>query len=412
MTESRPSLSPSTVRAEAQQVRLDGTLWNARDPRRVRGGVAQMPKSQALLPAHRSPMIGGHDDLYDFDPPRLSDGDVTADVIPPVVEISPPEAVKRRTVRGYGMVAESVQSTSQGRIQHRFRAPVHLLVMYEKGVRRDGETFVEGLPRSTLRNLERKLTFVPAGHEYHESHEPQGRTMRLMHFYFDPSKLKIDSELAVTNMSGAPRLLFEDATLWHTALKLKAFAESPTSGDRLYFETLGTLLVHEIVRLNCGVPSIQPQFRGGLAPWQQRIVTAYIEEHLKERVSLATLAQLIRLSPWHFSRAFKHSLGAPPHRYQTNRRMEHAKLLLAERAVSVTEIGLTIGFSSPNAFATAFRKATGLTPTDYRGGFASGPAMTPQCPVGRNISGSRMRGKTWRFARLQTRPVDVGEVAY
>jgi AraC family transcriptional regulator len=61
--------------------------------------------------------------------------------------------------------------------------------MYEKGVRRDGETFVEGLPRSTLRNLERKLTFVPAGHEYHEWHEPQGRTMRLMHFYFDPSHL-------------------------------------------------------------------------------------------------------------------------------------------------------------------------------------------------------------------------------
>ena len=46
--------------------------------------------------------------------------------------------------------------------------------------------------------------------------------------------------------------------------------------------------------------------------------------------------------------------------------MERAKLLLAEGAVSVTEIGLTLGFSSPNAFATAFRKATGLTPTDYR----------------------------------------------
>jgi hypothetical protein len=64
--------------------------------------------------------------------------------------------------------------------------------------------------------------------------------MRLMQLYFDPSKLKIDSELAVTNMSGAPRLLFEDATLWHAALKLKAFVESPTSGDRLYFEILGT----------------------------------------------------------------------------------------------------------------------------------------------------------------------------
>src|SRR5215831_12292211 len=188
----------------------------------------------------------GFNEPSDHDAPRLSDADTTTDLIYPVVGISPAEAVTRRNVKGHGMAAESVQSASRNKIQYRFRAPMHLLVMYEKGERREGETFVEGLPRSTLRNLERKLTFVPAGYEYHDWHEPRGRTIRLMHFYFDPSKLKIDSELAVTNMSGAPRLLFEDATLWHTALKLKAFAESPTSGDRLYFETLGTLLVHEI----------------------------------------------------------------------------------------------------------------------------------------------------------------------
>jgi AraC family transcriptional regulator len=55
--------------------------------------------------------------------------------------------------------------------------------------------------------------------------------------------------------------------------------------------------------------------------------------------------------------------------------MEHAKLLLAERAISVMEIGLTIGFNSPSAFATAFRKATGLAPTDYRRSLA--PAIAP-----------------------------------
>jgi AraC family transcriptional regulator len=246
--------------------------------------------------------------------------------------------------------------------------------MYEKGERRGGETFVEGLPRSTLRSLERKLTFVPAGHEYHEWHEPRGHT-RIMLFYFNPAQLKIDSELATSDISLGPRLLFDDATLWHTALKLKTLVDSVGSGDRLYFETLGSLLVHELVRLGRGIPSIQPRVRGGLAPWQQRIVTAYIEEHVNERIPLATLANLVRLSPCHFSRVFKQSLGMPPHRYQTSRRMERAKSLLAERAASVIEIGLTIGFSSPTAFATAFRKATGLAPTDYRRTVA--PATTP-----------------------------------
>jgi AraC family transcriptional regulator len=314
------------------------------------------------------------DEPSDLDPPRLSVGDATTDLIHPVVRISPPEVATRRTVTGHGMAAESVQSASRNKIQYRFRAPMHLLVMYEKGERRNGETFVEGLPRSTLRNLERKLTFVPAGHEYHEWQEARGHT-RIMLFYFDPAKLKINLELGVSDISLGPRLLFEDATLWHTALKLKALVDSLASGDRLYFETLGSLLVHELVRLSRGIPSVQPRVRGGLTPWQQRIITAYMEQHVNERIPLATLAHLVRLSPCHFSRVFKQSLGMPPHRYQTDRRMEHAKLLLAERAVSVTEIGLTIGFSSPNAFATAFRKATGLAPTDYRRSLA--PAMTP-----------------------------------
>jgi len=271
------------------------------------------------------------------------------------------------------MAAESVQSASRNKIQYRFGAPMHLLVMYEKGERRDGATFVEGLPRSTLRNLERKLTFVPAGHEYHEWHEPRGH-MRIMLFYFDPARLKTDLA-GISDISLGPRLLFEDATLWHTALKLKTLVDSLASGDRLYFETLGSLLVHELVRLSRGIPSIQPPVRGGLAPWQQQIVTNFIEEHVNERIPLAALARLVRLSPCHFSRVFKQSLGMPPHRYQANRRVEHAKLLLAERAVSVTEIGLMIGFSSSNAFATAFRKATGLAPTDYRRRLA--PAATP-----------------------------------
>lgn len=237
--------------------------------------------------------------------------------------------------------------------------------MYEKGERRDGETFVEGLPRSALRNLNRKLTFVPAGREFHDWHEPRGSQMRLMYFYFEPEKLRALPKRSITHIPDSPRLLFENETLWHTALKLKSFVES-YAGDPIYFERLGTLLIHELVRFTCGIPSIKPQLKGGLAPWQQRLATDYIHEHLNERVPIGTLAQLVRLSPYHFCRLFKQSLGMPPHRYQTKHRVEHAKVLLANRSGSMREIGLAVGFSSPTAFATAFRKATGIAPTDYR----------------------------------------------
>ena len=95
-------------------------------------------------------------------------------------------------------------------------------------------------------------------------------------------------------------------------------------------------------------------------------MVAYIEEHLAEPISLATLAQLARLSPYHFSRVFKQSFGRPPHRYHTSRRIERAKALLAKPAQSVTEIGFTMGFSEASSFTAAFRRETGLTPSSYR----------------------------------------------
>jgi AraC family transcriptional regulator len=83
-------------------------------------------------------------------------------------------------------------------------------------------------------------------------------------------------------------------------------------------------------------------------------------------VSLASLAELTGLSPYYFCRAFKQSFGVPPHRYHIHRRIEHAKALLATRAHSVTDIGLTVGYSETSSFTAAFRKATGSTPRDYQ----------------------------------------------
>jgi len=376
MAEGRSPISPSNVRAELQKLRLRENLSKPCDSRPC---PQQLSRSQVSLPIARSPIIEDDYDSSILNPARLLDGDVAANAIHPVVEISPSEAVVRLTVTGHGMAAESVRATTRSKIQHHFRAPMHMLVVYEKGERRDGETFVEGLPRSALRNLERKLTFVPAGREFCDWHEPCGSQMRLMYFYFEPEKLKALSKRGLADLAEAPRLLFEDETLWHTALKLKKFVDSSTE-DPIYFGALGTLLILEVVRFTCGMPSIKPQVQGGLAPWQQRLATAYIQEHLNERIPISTLAQLVRLSLHHFCRVFKQSFGMPPHRYQTNRRVEHAKILLANRAGSMTEISLAVGFSRPNAFATAFRKATGITPTDYRRQVAPSEAAQGERP--------------------------------
>ena len=95
-------------------------------------------------------------------------------------------------------------------------------------------------------------------------------------------------------------------------------------------------------------------------------MAAYIEENVADDIPLATLAGLARLSQSHFCRSFKHSFGVPPHRYHTNRRIERAKQLLANRELTVTTIALDVGFSETSTFTAAFHKLTGQTPTRYR----------------------------------------------
>jgi AraC family transcriptional regulator len=320
------------------------------------------PQSATLAPIEgRSRLRRGLDEHH----VGRVDDEPAVERISPAVEISPTDIVKRRTVTWNGMAAEIVQATMREKVEFRYRGPRHLLVVYDQGMRSDGDTFVEGLPPSRLRNMTRKLTFVPAGHAYHEWQEPRVLT-RVVYFYFDPARMPTQPETDGMPAPLAPRLFFEDATLWNTALKLKSLIESAGSDSSPYFEALGIVLAHELVRLNAGAPRIEAPVRGGLAAWQQRTVTTYIEEHLTERISLATLAQLVRLSPYYFCRAFKQSFGMPPHRYHSSRRIEHAKTLLAKPASSVTNVGFALGFSETSSFTAAFHKAAGLTPTAYR----------------------------------------------
>jgi AraC family transcriptional regulator len=282
----------------------------------------------------------------------------------PTVEVSPADIVKRRTAAWKGMRAEIVQVTRRERMEVRFRAQSHLLVIYGQGARSDGETMVEGLARSTLRDVRHKLTFVPAGHEYREWHDPRVLP-RVIYLYIDPASVPILPD-AEGMLSLSPKLFFDNAALRETAFKLAASIEAGLEDDVSYLEALGAVLVHELVRLYQGGAAKSSQARGGLAGWQQRAVASYIEEHLDQSIPLAKLAALARLSPYYFCRAFKESFGLPPHRYHTSRRIDRAKALLADAKQSVTEIGLSLGFSETSSFTATFRKTTGTTPTGYR----------------------------------------------
>lgn len=282
-----------------------------------------------------------------------------------IVDISPSEIVRRHSAAWSGLSVQTVLAMQHSPLEYRFRAPCHLLIVVERGERYDGETFVEGLPRSTLRDFTHKLSLVPAGHEFRAWTRPRVLP-RVTFFYIDPRGPLVDPALRFGEIEFKPRLFVYDRDLLETALKLKSQVENSGSMPRLYAEALGIVLTHELVRINSGAARREPANRGGLAAWQQKRVAAYIEEHVANDIPLATLAELVQLSPYHFCRSFKSSFGVPPHRYHANRRIERAKQLLANRELSVTTIALDVGFGETGKFSTAFHRLTGQTPSGYR----------------------------------------------
>lgn len=301
-------------------------------------------------------------DLREADAAPCESGIATA---PPIVGFNPPEITRRHLAAWNGMHAETVQVVRHAPFEYSYRGPDHLLIASERAERYDGETLVEGLSKSTMLNFTGKLTFVPAGRRFHGWQKPRALA-RVAYFYIDPRAPLLDPELGFAEADFEPLIFFFDRDLWETAMKLKAQVESPACGRRPYSDALSLVLLHELLRLKSGDAVHKPIVYGGLAAWQQKRVADYIEDHLADDIPLAILAGLAQLSPYHFSRAFRQSFGVPPHRYHIGRRIERAKCLLGNFSLSVTEIGLRLGFSESSAFSATFRRITARTPSDFR----------------------------------------------
>jgi AraC family transcriptional regulator len=283
----------------------------------------------------------------------------------PRIKVDSGGAAKRLSARWRGLGVDVVRYIDDRPFQYRYRGPHHLLMAVDRAVRVAGETHIDGLPRSTQRDLSGKLSFVPAGHAYRGSFVP-GVPPRITCVYLDPATLAVDPALGFANARLSPRMFFDDAFLWSTVAKLAALVEHPVEDSRAYAEALGAVLAIELTRLDAGARPTTPMPRGGLAGWQKRLVLDAIEGDPAREWSLAELAELADLSPTHFARAFKRSFGQAPRRYQLQRRIERAKALLADPTRSVTDVALACGFDFPGNFSAAFRKLTGMAPSEFR----------------------------------------------
>ncbi len=94
--------------------------------------------------------------------------------------------------------------------------------------------------------------------------------------------------------------------------------------------------------------------------------TAYINEHLRDNLSLEELAARASLSPYYFIRTFKRETGFTPHEYIIASRINSAKFLLKSTNLPIKEICFNSGFASEASFCNTFKKWERMTPSAYR----------------------------------------------
>ena len=159
----------------------------------------------------------------------------------------------------------------------------------------------------------------------------------------------------------------KDQQLSHLLALIHQELTAEGKGSDLFIRGLADSLAVHLIR-NYAAPETEEDRQASLPGFKLRRAVAHLEQNLAAPFNLGGLAEAVGMSEFHFSRLFKKATGLSPSRYFIRQRVARAKQLLQETDLSIIQIGMSVGYSSPSHFAQVFRRETGMTPRHYRRG--------------------------------------------
>ena len=157
-----------------------------------------------------------------------------------------------------------------------------------------------------------------------------------------------------------------DETLYSLGQALLPALRNPGSSSQLFADQIGLAVLAHAAHRYGRVLASEFTIQGGLAPWQIRRATEFLEANLSGNISLDSVAAECELSVSHFARAFRKTFGQPPYRWLIERRVDMAKTHLLHSDFPLADIALRCGFPDQSALNKSFRRLVGRSPGEWR----------------------------------------------
>jgi AraC family transcriptional regulator len=209
------------------------------------------------------------------------------------------------------------------------------------------------------------IAIVPAGAD-HQSRWHQD--LEFTALFLEPNYVKQIAYESIDpdRIEILPQLSAPDPLIYQISLALKQELETNRLGNRLYVDSLKTMLTATLLKNYSAKKPLLSDRTNTFSPSRLKQAIEYIDANLAKDLSLAEIAAVVHVSPYHFARMFKQETGLSPHQYVLRHRIIKAKQLLINPNHPLLKISQQVGFDSQSHFIKVFRKYTGTTPKNYR----------------------------------------------
>ena len=186
----------------------------------------------------------------------------------------------------------------------------------------------------------------------------------------EPAKLQrfAQSEVGVlltgSQLQNLP--LFKDPDICQAGVMLRDALLEKDVGSQVLFESLARVFLVKLIQKYGDRTDEEIAFTKGFTARHYKQVLDFVADRYPETISLEDLASVAALSPSHFSRLFKRTIGQSPMNFVMTYRVEQAKKRLSQTNTPLIEIALDCGFADQAHFSRVFKQHLGLTPKAFR----------------------------------------------